>query len=81
MAKIKAEIERRKKALHCTLFNDEYNDLLSFLDTLEEPFSDAVEGTIDDCGTPARLRLEMPGGSFRIGDKVRVIVLPKEGEK
>ena len=34
--KIKAEIERRKKALHSTLFNDEYNDLLSFLDTLEE---------------------------------------------
>lgn len=39
---------------------------------------EAVEGVIDDCGTPARLRLEMPGGSFRIGDKVRVIVLPKE---
>jgi hypothetical protein len=36
IAKIKAEIERRKKALHCTLFNDEYNDLLSFLSTLEE---------------------------------------------
>lgn len=33
--KIKAEIERRKKALHSTLFNDEYNDFLSFLSTLE----------------------------------------------
>lgn len=34
--KIRAEIERRKKAIHSTLFNDEYNDLLSFLDTLQE---------------------------------------------
>ena len=53
----------------------------------EQMMKEAVEGTIDDCGTPARMRLEMPGGSFRIGDKVRiwdkvsVIVLPKEGEK
>ena len=53
----------------------------------EQMMKEAVEGTIDDCGTPARLRLEMPGGSFRIGDRVRiwdkvsVIVLPKEGEK
>lgn len=39
---------------------------------------DAVEGVVDDCGTPARLRLEMPGGSFGIGDKVRVIVMKKE---
>ncbi|MBO7322121.1 MAG: hypothetical protein J6U51_00860 [Bacteroidales bacterium] len=39
---IRAEIERRKKALHSTLFNDEYNDLLSFLDTLEEQ-------TLTDC--------------------------------
>ena len=47
----------------------------------KQMIKEAVEGTIDDCGTPARLRLEMPGGSFRIGDKVCVIVLPKEGEK
>ena len=45
----------------------------------EQMMKEAVEGVIDDCGTPARLRLEMPGGSFRIGDKVRLIVLPKEG--
>ena len=32
---IRTEIERRKKALHSTLFNDEYNDFLSFLDSLE----------------------------------------------
>ena len=45
--KIKAEIERRKKALHCTLFNDEYNDLLRFLSTLEsEKPMDGLEDEI-----------------------------------
>ena len=51
---------------------------LGLADKKEQMLKEAVEGTIDDCGIPARLRLEMPVGSFRIGDKVRVIVLPKE---
>lgn len=34
--KLKTEIERRKKAIHATIFNDEYNDLLAWLDSLQE---------------------------------------------
>lgn len=33
---IRAEIERRKKEIHATVFNDEFDDLLRFLDTLEQ---------------------------------------------
>ena len=34
--KLIAEIERRKKALHATIFNDEYNDLLAFITSLQQ---------------------------------------------
>lgn len=44
---IRAEIERRKTKLHSTIFNDEYNDLLSFLDTLQEQPVD-LDKEIDD---------------------------------
>ena len=52
--KIRAEIERRKKAIHATLFNDEFDSLLAFLDTLEEkseiPTNLDLEKEIDDAG-------------------------------
>ena len=42
--KIRAEVERRKKAIHSTLFNDEYNDFLSFLSDLEKEEKPMQEG-------------------------------------
>ncbi len=44
--KLIAEIERRKKALHATIFNDEYNDLLAFIDSLQQEQPDAYENAM-----------------------------------
>ena len=43
--KLKAEIERRKKAIHSTMFNDEYDDLLNFVHSLrqEQPMPDSTK--------------------------------------
>ena len=63
IAKIKVEIERRKKALHSTLFNDEYNDFLSFLSTLEseKPAPNDLEETAGEYAEKHGFRVPYDG--------------------
>lgn len=46
----------------------------------EHTMNGAVEGVIDDCGTPTRLSLKTHHESFRIGDKIHIIIV-KEGKE
>ena len=74
--KIKAEIERRKSLLiqHSKLTYDliletfikEYDDLLSFLSTLEEPVSEELEEEIDRLWESFADEMEGPHNLFDI---------------
>jgi hypothetical protein len=63
--KLKAEIERRKKAIHATIFNEEYDELIKFITSLQQ---EQPEHMIQWTGHNLKEVIDFTGKSPKFGE-------------